>query len=79
MYLDSEQQLLIYIRDEDRVGKSRAVKALEMGFALLGRRKELVIFAPTGSVADGIGGSTVHAALGVNTCHGKNYQVKINA
>ncbi len=79
MYLDSDQQLLIYVRGEGAVGKSRVVKAIEMGFTLLGRRKELVISAPTGSAANVIGRSTVHTALGVNNRAGKNYQVKINS
>lgn len=50
-----------------------------MGFALLGRRNELVISAPTSSAVNRIGGSIVHTAIGVNTWVGKTYEVKVNA
>ncbi len=79
MFLDSGKQLLIYIRGERGVGKSRVMKVIEMGFILLSRRNELVISAPTGSAANSIGGSIVHIALGVNNRAGKNYQAKSNA
>ncbi len=55
------------------------MKVIEMGFILLSRRKELVISAPTGSAANGIGGSTVHTTLGINNRAGKNYQAKNHA
>lgn len=70
--------MLIYIRGEGRIEKIRDVKAIEMGFAPLGRRNELVISVPTGSVTNNIGGSTVYTALGVNNRAGKNYQAKNN-
>ncbi len=79
MFLDSGEQLLIYIRGKGGVGKSRVVKAIEMSFILLSRRKELEISERTGSAANGIGGSTVHTVLDVNNQVGKNYQAKINA
>ncbi len=79
MFLDFGEQLLIYIKGDERVGKSRVVKAIEMGYILLSRRKDLVISAPTGSAANSIDGSTVHTVLGVNNRVGKNYQAKINA
>ncbi len=78
MFLDSGEQLLIYIRGKGGVGKSRVVKAIEMGFILLSRRKKLVISAPTSSAANGIGGNTVHTVLGVNNQAEKNYQAKSN-
>ncbi len=40
MRLDTGKQLLLYVRGEGGVGKSWVIKALEMGFALLDRRKE---------------------------------------
>lgn len=73
IYLDLDQQLLIYIRGEEGVRKSRVVKAIEKGFTLLSRRNELIISAPTGSAANSIGGSTIHTALGVNNRVRKNY------
>ncbi len=78
IFLDSREQILIYIRVEGRVGKSRVMKVIEMGFILLSRRKELVISAPTGSAANGIVGSIVHTALGVDNRAGKNDQTKSN-
>lgn len=66
MYLDSGEQLLIYIRDEGGVGKSKVVKAIEMGFILLNRRKELLISTPTNFAANGISRSIVHRVLEVN-------------
>ncbi len=66
MFLDSKEQLLIYIRGKRKIGKSRVVTAIEMSFILLGIRKELVIFAPTGSAANSIGGSTVQIEFDIN-------------
>lgn len=67
IYYESNQQLLIYIRDKDRVKKSKIVKAIEIGIVLLERRNELVISALTSSTVNGIDGSTVHIAIEVNT------------
>ncbi len=78
MFFDSREQLLKYIRGEGRVGKGRVVKAIEMGFILLSRRKELVISASTGSTANSIGRSTVHSTLDINNQAKKNYQAKNN-
>lgn len=66
MFFDSGEQLLIYTRGKGEVGKSRVIKAIEMGFILLSRKKELVIFVSTSSVANGIGESIVHIVLDVN-------------
>lgn len=65
MFLDSGEQLLIYIKGEGRVGKSRVVKVIKIGFILLSRRKELVISAPTSFVVNDIGRSIVYTALGI--------------
>lgn len=59
--------MLLYIRDEGRVGKSCVVKAIELGFSLLKRRQKLMIAAPTGAAASNIGGNTIHAALSIKT------------
>ncbi len=47
-----------------------------MGFALLDQWEELVISAPIGCVAESIGGSIVHTALGVNTRQNKSFVTK---
>ncbi len=62
-----EDQLLLYVRGERGVGKSRVIHALEMGFTLLNRRNELMISAPTKCAAGGIRGSMVHTALKIST------------
>lgn len=67
IYYESNQQLLIYIRDKDRVEKSKIVKAIEIGIVLLERRNELVISVLTNSTVNRIDGSIVHIAIEVNT------------
>lgn len=57
----------MYVRGKDGIGKSRVVKAIEMSFALLGRRNELVISVSTGSAANRISRSIVHTSIEVNT------------
>lgn len=54
------------------------MKAIEIGFILFSKRKELVIFAPTGSITNGISENIVHTTLGVKNEAEKNYQAKIN-
>lgn len=54
------------------------INTLEMGFALLDRKNELVLSAPTGCVAKGIGGSTVYTALSINTCKIKSLSTNIS-
>lgn len=48
------------------VGKSRIIKAIEMGFILLGRKKKLVISTFTSFAPNLIGGSVFHTTLWVN-------------
>lgn len=79
IYLDLDQQLLIYIKSKEEVGKNKVVKTIEIGFILLGRRKKLIISALTGFITNGINKSMVYTALKVNNWMGKNYRVKINS
>ncbi len=69
-----EDQLLLYIRGEGGVGKSRVVHAIELGCNLLLRDSDLVITAPTDAAADNIGGSTIHTSLAISirNRHGKS-------
>lgn len=62
MYLDLDQQLLIYIRVEKRVEKSKVIKTIEINFVLLNKRNELVISASISFTLNGIDGSMVHTA-----------------
>lgn len=64
---NSSDQMLLYVRGEGGTGKTRVVKAIELGFSLLDRREELIITAPTEAAASNIGGSTVHAAMSIET------------
>lgn len=66
LYVTRENLLLLYVRGEGELGKSRIIHALEIGFTLLKRRNELVISVPTGCVAEGIRRSTMHATLSIN-------------
>ncbi len=69
-----EDQLLLYIRGQGGVGKSRVVYAIEMEYTLLSQNSDLVITAPTNTVADNIGGSTIHTSLAISVRdrHGKS-------
>ena len=66
MYLYIDQQILIYIRAEKEVQKSRVVKVIEMKFTLLSKKKNLVIFAHTGFAANEISKSTVYTTLEIS-------------
>lgn len=48
------------------MGKSRVIKALQLGYLMLERSQELATVAPTGAAANNIGGSTIHTALSIN-------------
>ena len=63
---DRSQQLLLYVRGEGGVGKSRVVKALHMEFMFLERQPELLLAAPTDAAAANISGATVHGALSID-------------
>ena len=73
-----ENQLLLYVKGEKGVGKSRVINALKMGFALLDRRNNLVLSAPTGCATEGIGESTVYTALSINTRKTKSLSTNIS-
>lgn len=73
-----ENQLLLYVRGERDMRKSRVINVLEMGFALLDTRNELVLSAPTGCAAESIGGSIIHTALSINTRKIKSLSINIS-
>lgn len=78
IYLNWDQQLLIYIRDKGEIEKNRILKAIKMSFTLLSKRKKLVISAPIAFAANSIRRNIVYTTLRVNNRARKNYQVKIN-
>ena len=61
-----EDQLFLYVKGKGGVGKSRVIKALQLGYSMLERSRELAIIAPTGAAANNIDGSTIHTALSIN-------------
>lgn len=60
-----DDQLLLYIYGEGRVGKSRIVHAMEIEYGLLLQDLDLVITIPTRVIANNIGGSTIHTSLAI--------------
>ncbi len=67
-------QLLLYIRGEGGVGKSRIVKAIHLGFRFLKRRKELLIATPTGAAVANFGSDTIYGALSRDDCIHNQYR-----
>lgn len=61
-----EDQLLLYIYGEDRVGKSQVIYAIELGYNPLLQDADLVITAQTDIPVDNISGSTIHTSLAIN-------------
>lgn len=51
---------------------------IEMRFTLLGKKNELMIFAPTNFIGNNLSKNIVHIALKVNNRAEKNYQAKNN-
>lgn len=63
-YHESEQ-LLLYIRGEEEVRKSRFVKAIYLGFGFFKRQKELLIVALISAATANIGGAIIHRVLSI--------------
>lgn len=60
--LQREDQLLLYMRKKEKVGKSYIIYMLEISFTLLNKKNELIILASTECLAEGIRKSIVHTA-----------------
>lgn len=71
--------MLFYVREAGRVRKSCVIKAIKTRFFLLQQREKLLIMAPTKAVASEIGGSTVHAAIGIKILRKKLTTFNANA
>lgn len=65
-YWDKNDQFLFYIRREERVGKSRVVKAIYLKFSFLKKQSKLLIVILTGIAIINIEGTTIHKALSIN-------------
>ncbi len=64
-------QLLLYVREEGGVRKSRIVKAIYLEFSFLKRQKELLIVTPIRAAAANIGDATIHGTLSIDDCFQK--------
>lgn len=78
MYLELNQQLLIYVRGKCEIKKSKIMKIKKKAFALLEKKSKLVISRLIRFSADKIGGSIIYTAIRVNTQVGKTHKVKVN-
>lgn len=63
-----EDQLLLYVKREIKVVKSRKIYKLEIGFILLNKRNEPMIFVLIKYAVKGIRKIIVHTALSINIC-----------
>ena len=66
---------MLYVKGERGVGKSRIIKAIQLGFSFLKRRKELLIAALIGTAAANIGSATIHGALSIDDCIQKQHRL----
>jgi PIF1-like helicase len=60
-------QFISYIGGTGGTGKTHLIEAFLFGLAILDKLDGVLLTAPTGTAASHIGGSTVHAALGVSS------------
>ena len=63
----ASDQFISYVGGVGGTGKTVLIKAFLFGLAILDRFDDVLLTAPTGSAASHIGGSTIHAALGVSS------------
>jgi hypothetical protein len=54
-----------YVGGSGGTGKSWLIKAIQTVIDIKGVKKEMVITATSGTVAAGIGGNTIHSAIGL--------------
>lgn len=68
-------QLLLYIQEEDKIGKSQVVNVIKLGFWLLFCKADFILAAPTKIVASNIKKSTIHTCSRISV---RNNQRKTN-
>lgn len=78
MQIAIKDQLLLYIRDKNNIGKSSVIPALKIGFIFLDRLKKLVISTPMRCTIDSIRENIIYIILGINTRFRKNFIIKAN-
>ena len=52
MFVDIDQQQLIYIKGKEKIGKNRIIKVIEIRFILFSKKKELIISTSTSSTTN---------------------------
>ena len=67
-------QLLMYVGGVGGTGKSHVVNSILRLFSLLGKRKRILVAAPTGAAAILIGGHTIHSLTMLPESRGKDLQ-----
>ena len=67
-------QLLMYVGGVGGTGKSHVVNSILRLFTLLGKRKRILVAAPTGAAAILIGGHTIHSLTMLPDNRGKDLQ-----
>lgn len=78
LYIIREDQLLLYIRGEEKIGKSYIIHVLEMGFTLLDRKNELMLSISIGYAAKDIRRNIVYITLSINTYNVKSLSINVN-
>ena len=73
IYESRENQLLLYVKNENEVDKSRIVRVLKIEFDLLKRRNEFVLTASIDCAIDNIDENIIHTSLNIAT-RNKNMQ-----
>ena len=78
MYESKENQLLLYVRDESDVDKSRIIRALKVEFDLLKRRNELMFTVSIDCAIDNISENIIHTSLNITTRNKNMHDDQLN-
>lgn len=73
-----EDQLLLYVREEEKVEKSCIIHILEIGFTFLNKKNELIVIVATRCAAKSIRGSIMHIALNINTYKARSSHTNVS-
>ncbi len=77
--VQKELQLLLYIRGESWIDKSRISKKIELRFSLLFCRADLVLAAPTRATASNIKGCMIYTCLEIGVRHNQGRSNKVSS
>lgn len=73
MFLNLDQQLLVYIKVKRDIRKSRVINTIQIGIFLFSRMKKLMMFSLLGSRANDIIENIVHTTHAINNMAKKNH------